>query len=188
MNCKLKLIILDIDGVLTDGTKTYDSNANVISKRYNDKDFTAIKRFMALNINVCFLSGDTNINEKMAKKRNIKFYSGRLSNGIIDKKEVLKTILKNYSVSSENSLYIGDDIFDIEIMKEVKFAYCPKDSPKCVKKICKVLNKNGGEGVIAELFDNLVKCGILSIPSVKDVMEIDSKESYSYKKIPVTHL
>ena len=42
------------------------------------------------------------INEKMAKKRNIKFYSGRLSNGIIDKKEVLKTILKDFIIFHKN--------------------------------------------------------------------------------------
>ena len=54
----LKLVILDIDGVMTDGKKFYDKNGDVLCKQYNDKDFTAIKRFMATGIDVCFLSGD----------------------------------------------------------------------------------------------------------------------------------
>ena len=63
----IKLLILDIDGVLTDGTKTYDKDHNVLSKRFMCKDFTAIKKFIAANIDVVLISGDK-WNEKMAKK------------------------------------------------------------------------------------------------------------------------
>ena len=48
----------------TDGKKIYDNNCNIFGKCYNDKDFTAIKRFLASNISVCFLSGD-NWNKKI---------------------------------------------------------------------------------------------------------------------------
>jgi len=44
---KIKLLILDVDGVLTDGTKVYDQNHNPVYKTYRCKDFTAIKRFIA---------------------------------------------------------------------------------------------------------------------------------------------
>ena len=53
---KIKLAILDVDGVLTDGKKTYDNTGLCIYKTFCDKDFTAIKKLKALGISVCFLS------------------------------------------------------------------------------------------------------------------------------------
>jgi 3-deoxy-D-manno-octulosonate 8-phosphate phosphatase (KDO 8-P phosphatase) len=82
----LKLLVIDIDGVMTDGTKTYGIDGKVISKRFNDKDFTAIKRFKASNVKVCFLSGDRNVNEAMANDRNVDFYHSRMkTDGILNK-------------------------------------------------------------------------------------------------------
>ena len=54
LRCMFKLLILDVDGVLTTGCKTYDLEGNVISKEFNDKDFTAIKRFKEKGLKVCF--------------------------------------------------------------------------------------------------------------------------------------
>ena len=68
----IKLLILDVDGVLTDGTKVYDAEHKVLSKTYMCKDFTAIKRFIAAGVQVVMISGD-NFNATMANKRNIDF-------------------------------------------------------------------------------------------------------------------
>ena len=73
----INLVILDIDGVMTDGTKVYDESHNVIYKKYCDRDFTAIKRLKDCGVSVCFLSGDKRINEGMAASRNIDFYYSR---------------------------------------------------------------------------------------------------------------
>ena len=80
----IELLILDVDGVLTDGTKVYDIDHNVLSKRYMCKDFTAIKRFIAAGVKVVMLSGD-NFNKQMAEKRNIPFYCSRGSDLSLDK-------------------------------------------------------------------------------------------------------
>ena len=146
----MKLIILDIDGVMTDGKKFYTGEGNVLCKQYNDKDFTAIKRFLALDINVCFLSGDI-WNKTMADMRNIKFYSGRQKNGNLSKLQILDIILKDYSVNKEDVIYVGDDIFDIEVLSVVKEGFCPKDSPLDVKKVSTIIDRNGGDGVISEI-------------------------------------
>ena len=174
----MKLFVLDVDGVMTDGKKYYDGQGNVMCKQYNDKDFTAIKRFLSLGIHVCFLSGD-NWNKVMADKRNIKFYSGRSDKGKMDKIDILNKILNDYKVLQKNCLYIGDDIFDIEVLKVVGYSFCPVDSPKCVKDTCTVLTRNGGDGVIAELFDYLVDKEIIKIPSIDDVKNLDSLEATS---------
>jgi len=178
----IKLLILDIDGVLTDGRKFYDYNGNTMYKQYNDKDFTAIKRFKAVGINVCFLSGDI-WNKKMAETRNIKFYSGRTTNGKMNKIDVLKIILDEYNIKSEDTIYVGDDIFDIEVFNNVGYAFCPNDSPLCVKKNSTPLKNNGGEGVVSELFDYLVLNQQVDIPSINDVKKLDLEEISSRNMI-----
>jgi 3-deoxy-D-manno-octulosonate 8-phosphate phosphatase (KDO 8-P phosphatase) len=65
----VKLLILDVDGVLTDGRKYYDSSGLATHKTFCDKDFTAIKKFKSIGCEVIFLSGDKNINEKIAENR-----------------------------------------------------------------------------------------------------------------------
>ena len=176
----IKLIILDIDGVMTDGKKFYTSDGNIMCKQYNDKDFTAIKRFLALHINVCFLSGDS-WNKKMAEMRNIKFYSGREKDGKMSKLQILDVILKDYNISKNETLYVGDDIFDIEVLTIVKEGFCPKDSPLDVKNVSTILDRNGGDGVVAELFDVLLKRGEILNPNIINVKNLDKKELSSEK-------
>ena len=73
----IKLVILDIDGILTDGRKYYGLDGIPFAKTYCDKDFTAIKRLRGAGVKVCFLSGDERVNKTMAINRNIDFYSAR---------------------------------------------------------------------------------------------------------------
>ena len=171
----MKLLILDIDGVLTDGKKYYMGDGSVMCKQYNDKDFTAIKRFLATGIKVCFLSGDI-WNKTMADSRNIKFYSGRTSGGNLSKSDILKKIMEDYSIYEKDIIYVGDDIFDIEVLSSVKEGFCPKDSPKDVKDVSTIIDRNGGDGVISELFDVLVKRGDIKIPDIQIVKDLDKKE------------
>lgn len=178
----ISLIILDIDGVLTDGRKDYDNNGNVFSKKFNDKDFTAIKRFKASDINVCFLSGDTNVNKKIAELRNIQFYSGRNHNGKMNKIDILDGILNDFNAKSEDTVYVGDDIFDIEIFKEVGYSFCPNDSPNVVKQNAQtILFRNGGEGIVAEIYDYLIDKQLINDSSIENVKNLDALEGASLK-------
>ena len=176
----MQLLILDIDGVMTDGKKFYTHTGETMCKQYNDKDFTAIKRFLALGINVCFLSGDI-WNKTMADMRNIKFYSGRQVGGNLSKLQILDNILTDYNATKEETIYVGDDIFDIEVLSVVKEGFCPKDSPLDVKSVSTLINRNGGDGVIAELFDILLTRGEITSPDIKVVKDLDKKELSSTK-------
>ena len=108
----LKLLILDIDGILTDGTKVYDIEHKPIYKRFMCKDFTAIKRFSAAGIKVIMISGD-NWNRTMAEKRNIDFYCTREKGDGLDKSLWLQEFKNTYKVVSRfkkkypNYRYIG---------------------------------------------------------------------------------
>ena len=70
MKNKLKLLILDVDGILTDGKKYYDKTGMPQFKIFCDKDWTTIKRFKAIGVSVVFLTGDP-FNETIGIKRNI---------------------------------------------------------------------------------------------------------------------
>ena len=105
----IKLLILDIDGVMTDGAKVYGLDGLTISKRYCDRDFTAIKQFKASGVQVCFLSGDDKVNKQMAKNRKTDFYYSREK----EKTDFLPEFEKKYSCSTDEMAYVGDDIFDI---------------------------------------------------------------------------
>lgn len=144
-----ELLIIDIDGVMTDGTKMYDRDGKVFGKRYCDLDFTAIKRFKAAGIQVCFLSGDRIINEKMAETRKIDFFHNEPGT---DKIEFLPRLKKKYK--TESIAYVGDDYYDLAIMKAVKISFCPKNSPDIVKRTAThMVHRKSGEGVIAGVFD-----------------------------------
>ena len=174
----IKMLLLDVDGVLTDGTKVYDSEHNVLSKRYTCKDFTAIKRFVAAGIQVIFISGDK-FNESMAKKRNIDFYCPRGSDLSLDKAPYLKKFNEIYGIDIENMAFVGDDYFDLSIIKKVNYSFCPADSPQIIKDNCTTtLTRKGGEGVIVELYDLLVG-EHFSEPSEEDVIALDKQESTS---------
>lgn len=171
----IKLLILDVDGVLTDGTKVYDKEHNVLSKRYLCKDFTAIKRFIAAGVKVVFISGDI-FNETMANKRNIDFYCSRGSDLSLDKSPFLKKFEEKYNTPIKNMAFVGDDYFDLSIIKKLDFTYCPSDSPQIVKDTCEVtLKSKGGEGVIVELYDILVD-KYFQEPSEEDVINLDKQE------------
>lgn len=151
---EFRLLILDIDGVMTDGTKVYGIDGDVIAKRFNDRDFTAIKRFKAAGVSVCFLSGDKRVNEIMAHSRKTDFYYSRSDDGSLDKATFVELFAKRYDVPPSRMAYIGDDYYDLSIIEKLEFTFCPADSPASVKeKVYQVMTRKGGEGVVAELYD-----------------------------------
>jgi 3-deoxy-D-manno-octulosonate 8-phosphate phosphatase (KDO 8-P phosphatase) len=175
----IKLLILDVDGVLTDGRKYYGLDGMPFIKTFSDKDWTAIKRFKALGIPVIFITGDAKVNELVGKNRNIPVY---LSRGM-DKADLLPTIEERFKLHLDDMAYVGDDLFDISIMQEVKYSFCTNDSPDIVKKVCSVtLDKNGGDNVIMHLFDYCEVRGLIPRMSFKETMdainELDKLEKF----------
>jgi len=173
----MKLLILDIDGVLTDGKKYY-SASGVELKQFNDKDFTAIKRFIAAGVKVIFLSGDENINKQMAQNRNIPFYFAR-KNKLLSKAAFIAEFEAEFDIKKNDMAYVGDDLFDLDIIQELKLTFCPLDAINDIKENClHILNKNGGDGVIADLYNHCVYNKIIYPASYSTIVQIDSNEKY----------
>ena len=147
---KVKLVITDVDGVLTDGGMYY-SKAGEELKKFNTRDGMAIELLLKFNIKTVFITREkSEIVIKRAKKVN----AADLYLGIKNKESILSKICTKFSVKTEEILYIGDDINDIEIMTLIGFSACPNDANKDVLKFAKYKCKtNGGGGVLREITD-----------------------------------
>jgi YrbI family 3-deoxy-D-manno-octulosonate 8-phosphate phosphatase len=140
----IRLILFDIDGVLTDGKAAYNEKGEVISKTYNQKDITGLRR----------LKNELNINVALSKRRKFPFLHVNHSKGE-NKSQKLNDICFDFNTPASQVGFVGDDIQDLEIMKRVGFAFCPEDAIPEIKRISCVLPVKGGEGVAAHLFEYL---------------------------------
>jgi len=174
------LLILDVDGVLTNGKKYYDSTGKAVLKSFNDRDFTAIKKFRAAGWNVVFLSGDPNINQKVAENRNIPFYTNRKDGVMSNKATFVTQFEKEYNVTSQEMVYVGDDIFDIGIMNLVKYKFCPQDSPREVRNVSdiRILRSKSGENCLTELHEHLFYMKLVKSVTVEEVEALDRNEKF----------
>tara|TARA_B100000029_G_C17599220_1_gene965217 strand:- start:1999 stop:2535 length:537 start_codon:yes stop_codon:yes gene_type:complete len=173
----IRLVILDVDGILTDGRKYYGLDGMPFAKTYCDKDFTAIKRLRGAGVAVCFLSGDEKVNKAMAKNRNIDFYSARG----LDKADFVEVFETTYGTSKDKMLYLGDDLFDLSIMKSVGYAFCPMDSPNKIKKFCgkkNTIDRRGGENVVARLVDILLDRKLIEDATMEQIEALDRDEKF----------
>ena len=176
-----KLLILDVDGVLTTGIKYYDTEGNVTSKTFGDRDFTAIKQFICAGIDVIFLSGDQQVNSMVAKNRNIPFFYSRREGGQLSKADCAKEILSDFKVKKDEVIFVGDDLFDVEMRDFSKLLVCPSNSHYLMKKSADlVLTSPSGYGCVQELYEILVNTKIIKSPSLQEVIYRDAKESVKY--------
>jgi YrbI family 3-deoxy-D-manno-octulosonate 8-phosphate phosphatase len=146
-----KIIFIDFDGCLTDDKV----KVNIFGKesvKVNRKDGLAVKRLEKLGIKVVIATSETNeIVEIRAKKMKVEALRG-----LLNKNESISIYLEKSSVSWEDSWYLGNDVNDLEAMQKAALSFCPVDASTEVFKIADVvLNKRGGEGVLAELASRL---------------------------------
>ncbi len=150
---KIKFVLSDVDGVLTDGGMYYSETGKIL-KKFNTKDGMAVELLKENGIETIFITKE---NSTIAKKRALKLNLLACYTGIKNKELHLQKILKKYKTTSEELVYIGDDVNDLEIMKLVGFSAAPKDCNEKIKKICHYLcKKNGGEGVLREVADLII--------------------------------
>jgi len=147
-----KLIVSEIDGVITDGTYAEDEIGNIIYKVYNSKDFDAInelKRYFKF----VFLSSDNRINYNMCKRRNISFYWAKNER---EKFERLGEIMRRYGVTPDETVYVGSKISDRKCLQTIPDSLCPEDAGDYIKDICfAYFIKESGKGILVELLDLL---------------------------------
>jgi len=150
----IELIVLDVDGTLTDG-KIYYTNAGEEIKAFNVKDGLMIKSWNNLGKKSAIITGrNSNIVEKRAKELDIHF----IKQGVRNKKEALDEICEELNISYNEVAIIGDDMNDLSMLKLVKKSFAPYDANAYIYDLVNYpLKKNGGEGAVAEMIEMLLK-------------------------------
>lgn len=152
----IKLLVCDIDGVMTDGGVYLNRKGEEI-KKFNVKDGHGFRLLKNLGIKIAIItSGKSDIHTFRFLKKNIKV--DYLIENEYNKFQVLNQICELENLSLDQVAYIGDDIIDEDCLKNVGLAVCPNDANEKVKKLHNifVLNKKGGEGCVRELIDLLL--------------------------------
>lgn len=151
---KIKILAFDVDGVMTDGSVTYDENG-VEYKTFNVKDGHGLVRMEKSGFVTAIITARNNGTvSHRAKNLNItEVYQGQKY-----KLPALDEILKKYNYTYENVAYMGDDLPDICILEKVGLACCPSDAVNDVKSICHFISLyNGGKGAVRELCDYILE-------------------------------
>ena len=147
---KIKLVITDVDGVLTDGGMFYTDKGDIM-KRFFVRDGMGVTLLKKKNIPTLIITKEkTEMTRQWAKRMKIT----KMYEGVIQKEALLKKICEEYKVKPDQISYIGDDVNDIELLKKVGLAVVPNDAIEEAKKISQYICKtNSGQGAFRELVD-----------------------------------
>ncbi len=150
----IKVLFLDVDGVLTDGTITYDVYGREV-KRFSVKDGYGIVRAINTGIDVVVVSGRFSSQvEKRCRELGIK----EVYQGVSDKLSFAERYLKERSLSFESAAAMVDDLPDLPLLKRVRISGAPKDAVPEVKVVVNFVSRApGGKGAVREFIDYLLK-------------------------------
>ncbi len=151
---KIRILLMDVDGVLTDGRIIIDSNG-IESKFFNVKDGHGIKMIQRAGLEAGIISGrESQVVEKRAAELGITHVYQKAH----DKLQPYRDILAKTGLQDHQVAYIGDDIIDIPLLRRVGFAAAPADAVGDVLPYVHfVSGKNGGWGAVREVCDLLLK-------------------------------
>ncbi len=149
----IRLLVLDVDGVLTDGGLWINSEGQT-TKRFDVQDGLALKLMQEIGLEIVLLSGAEHGSTKArAKQLGIKYCYV----GIKDKYKMLKDLQKQLNIPISKTAYIGDDINDIVVKPLVAIFFAPLNAADTIiPKTDMVLSKKGGRGAIRELAERIL--------------------------------
>lgn len=147
---KIKMLIMDVDGTLTDG-KIYLGNDGEELKAFNVKDGLGINLLHREGIIPAIITGRKSeiVNIRARELRIEEVYQG-----VKDKLAVYKHLKEKYGLQDEEIAYVGDDLNDLPIMEEVGISFTVRDGARTLQERCDYCaSKNGGEGAVREIID-----------------------------------
>jgi len=149
---KIKALVLDIDGVLTDGRLGYSAGDEI--KFFHARDGHGIKMAIRAGILVGVLSGRVaESNRKRGKELGFSFFY----EGQKDKRKAFELLLKEQNLKADECLYMGDDVVDLPPMLKSGLAVTVADAPEYMDKYCDFRTvKGGGQGAVREVIDWLL--------------------------------
>lgn len=151
---KIKLAAFDVDGVMTDGSITYDENG-VEYKTFNAKDGHGITMLNNAGIITAIITARNN-GTVQHRAENLKFKE--IHQGSKNKLQTLNEILEKYNLTLEQTAYMGDDLPDICILEKAGLSGCPQDAVTEVKNNSRFISsQKGGRGAVREFCEFILK-------------------------------
>lgn len=147
---KIKAIVLDVDGTLTDGGMYYDERGEAL-KKFNTRDAHGLKLLMKQGIKVCIITAEDSprVHSRMKKLEFEHYFYG-----VKNKVETLSQWLKTQSLSWDEIVYGGDDVNDLGCLQKSAISFCPHDAVEKVVSSVKYVCKNkSGHGAVREFID-----------------------------------
>ena len=154
---RVRLFLVDVDGVLTDGGIIYDGNG-VETKRFHVRDGHGIKMMQRAGIEVGLITGRTS---DVVRIRAEELGISIVRQGAFDKVSAWREILEEKRLSPEECAYVGDDIVDIPLLRQVGFAAAVSDAEEYVLSEADfVSSRRGGHGAVREIVEFVLRsCG-----------------------------
>jgi N-acylneuraminate cytidylyltransferase len=150
---KIKLLVSDVDGVLTDGGAYYSDNGLHL-KKFNIRDGMGMVLLRKAGYKLAIVTTEKT---KLVELRAQRLQIDDLYQGIVSKVEAVEDLIKKYSLTWEEVAFIGDDINDIPVLQRVGFAVAPANGTSINKKTAHYITKtDGGNGCVREVCDLLL--------------------------------
>lgn len=150
---KIKLVLTDVDGVLTDGGMYYTTQGDIM-KKFHTRDGMGVTLLRKYNIPTILITKEKT---KMVKQWAAKMKVEKLYDGIIKKNMILDKVCNAFNLKSDEIAYIGDDVNDVPLLKVVCLAVTPNDGTKEAKSVSHyICNLKGGEGAFREFADLII--------------------------------
>ncbi len=144
----IKLLVLDVDGVMTDGSIYLDAEQELF-KSFNAKDGMGISCAVRCGLQVAIITGRCS---PIIRKRARELGIGAVYENVKEKRSALAELLQKYNLSLNETAYIGDDLNDLPVLTQVGLACAPADAAEEVKQVCNfVAEKNGGCGAVRQI-------------------------------------
>ena len=151
---KIKLLILDVDGVLTDGRIIYDFEGREL-RFFDAQDGSGVRLLHHAGIKTILA---TVLPSKAVERRAKDMLVHKVYQGIMPKTKILEEILNEIDISKEEICYVGDDLVDLGMMKRVGFPAAVINACREIKEVaCYVTEKEGGRGAVREIAELILK-------------------------------
>ena len=150
----IRLLLVDVDGVMTDGRIIYDGNG-LETKFFNVKDGHGIKMLQRHGVEIGIITGRTSVVVDIrARELGINI----VYQGALRKLESYDDIKSKTGLSDSQIAYIGDDIIDVPVMRRVAFSAAPSDALPEVRELADYVTAcEGGRGAVREVCDMIIK-------------------------------
>lgn len=150
----VKLLVLDVDGVLTDGTIYYSDGGEQL-KAFNIQDGLGVKMLQASGVQVAIISARSS---RAVERRAQELGIARIYQGAAVKLAAFDDLLRSLSLSADQTAYVGDDLPDLPLLRRCGLAVSVPDAPEAVRKHAHyVTRRAGGRGAVRELCELILQ-------------------------------